>query len=311
MQIVITGATGFVGKPLTAQFLQAGHHVTALSRDAARARSALGNAVHSVVWGSRSADEWKEAVTGADVVVHLAGESVAGQRWTPEFKERIRSSRVDTTRALVDAIAASDRRPDVFICASAVGYYGDRGNETITEASAPGKGFLPEVCCQWEAEAQRAAELGLREARMRIGLVLGEGGALEKMLYPLPLPISPWKVGMGGPMGNGQQWMPWIHLDDVVGLFFWAATNPAVQGAVNVTAPNPVTNVEFARALGRVLGRPAFVPVPGLALRMMLGEFADAILGGQKALPAVAQRLGYVFRYPDLEATLRALLKKG
>jgi uncharacterized protein (TIGR01777 family) len=308
MNVVITGATGFIGRPLCAELTGAGHTVTVLSRDAEKAQAALGRRVKSLAWGERASNAWRQAVREAEVVIHLAGESVGGRRWTPEVKRRIRASRVETTRALVKVLCQSGSWSGALICASAVGYYGDCKDQTVTEETPSGSDFLSEVCREWEAEAHKAEAVGARVACMRLGIVLGKGGALEKMLTPLPVPISPWKLGLGGPLGNGRQWMPWIHLDDVVGLFLFAATHSQMQGAVNVTAPNPVTNATFTHTLGRVLHRPAFVPVPGFALRMLLGEFAATVLGGQKALPTVALAHGYPFRFPDLEAALRATL---
>ncbi len=307
MDIVVTGATGFIGRPLCAELVGAGHRVTALARDADRARALLGSNVMVAAWPGAD-NGWRQVVIKADAVIHLAGESVAGQRWTPEFKAKIRSSRIEPTRALVDALQQAPR-PAALISASAVGYYGDRGDEVVTEASSPGTGFLPEVCVAWEAEALKAREAGARVALMRTGIVLGKGGALDKMLHPLPLPINPWKLGLGGPIGSGKQWLPWIHLDDVVALYLWAATTPQLAGPCNVTAPNPVTSAEFARAIGRALHRPAALPVPALALKLGLGEFADSLLTGQKVIPTVPQRLGYRFRFPDLDAALASLLR--
>src|SRR5581483_8396570 len=231
MKIVVTGATGFIGRPLCMAFLEADHAVTVLSRDANKARGKLGIKVRSLTWGADASEEWKQAVAEADVVVHLAGEGVGARRWTPEFKETLRASRVETTRALVEAMRGSKNQPGALISASAVGYYGDRGDETLTEESPPGSDFLAELGTAWEAEAQKAEAFGARVARMRLGIVLGGGGALERMLYPFPaLPFSPWKLGLGGPLGSGRQWMSWVHLADAVGMFFWAATNARVQG---------------------------------------------------------------------------------
>ena len=288
--------------------------VTALVRDAVKAQSLLGSHVQCVAWGTEAGEEWKQAVAQADAVLHLAGESIAGQRWTPEYKAKLRDSRVDGTRILVEAMRSAERPPSVFLSASAVGYYGDRKDETLTEAAPPGNDFLAELCVAWEAEAQKAEALGVRVARMRIGVVLGYGGPMEKMLHPLPLPINPYKLGLGGPIGSGKQWLSWIHLDDVIGLFAWALQNQSgsdpVRGACNVTAPNPVTNADFAHTLGGIYHRPAVLPVPAFALRAMLGEFAEALLTGQKVLPDVAQKGGYHFKFPTLEATLRSLLLK-
>jgi uncharacterized protein len=321
MQVVVTGATGFIGRPLCAELVGRGHSVTALSRDAERARATLGPQVRSLSWGMReerreksedrsqkSDVEWEQAVAEADAVLNLAGEPVAARRWTPAIKESVRSSRVEATRSLVEAIEKASRKPSVLVSTSAVGYYGDRGDAEITEESGPGQDFLSETSIQWEAAAERATEFGVRVCRMRLGIVLGRGSALQKMLYPLPIPISPWKLGLGGPLGNGRQWMPWVHLDDVIGLFLWAMTTPDVRGAVNATAPNPVTNAEFSRALGRALHRPAFLPVPSFVPKLLFGEFADSVLTGQRALPTVAQRLGYRFQFPDINSALRSLI---
>ncbi|HLK60309.1 MAG TPA: TIGR01777 family oxidoreductase [Chthonomonadaceae bacterium] len=308
MKVVVTGATGVIGKPLCGLLLEAGHQVVVFSRDAAKAQATLGAKVESVAWGGQAGSEWRAAFGSADTVVHLAGESVGGQRWNDAFKEKIRRSRVDTTRTLVEAMAQSERKPAAFVCASAVGFYGDRRDETLNEDSPPGSDFLGQVCKEWEAEAQKAEALGVRVARMRIGIVLGKEGALEKMLHPLPLPLSPWKLGLGGPLGSGKQWMPWVHLDDTAGLFFWATTNDAVSGPINVAAPDPVTNAEFSHALGRALHRPSFAAVPAFALKAMLGEFAEILLGGQRLLPSRALALGYTFRYPELDAALQSLV---
>jgi uncharacterized protein (TIGR01777 family) len=310
LKAVVIGATGFVGQPLCARLLKAGHTVTALSRSAERARATLGPEVNSLAWGAQAGDAWKLAVAEANVVIHLAGEPVAAQRWTPAFKQQLRASRVGTTRALVEVICQTNPRPSALVCASAVGFYGDRNDEVVTEASPPGSDFLAGLCQAWEAEADKATACGVRVARLRVGVVLGQGGALEKMLAPLPVPISPWRLGLGGPMGSGRQWVPWVHIDDAVGLFFWAATNAQIRGAVNVTAPHPVTNAEFAHAIGRALRRPAFLPLPAFALRILVGEFAETLLGGQRALPDVAQRLGYRFRCTDIDSALRSLLAK-
>ena len=309
MRIMVTGATGFIGKPLCVRLLQEGHEVLALSRDAARAESELDKEVTCLKWGDESDREWAQAIGTVDTVVHLAGESVGGERWNAEYKRKIFDSRILTTRALVEAIGSQATKPTALVCASAVGYYGDRRDEILTEASAPGTDFLARTCREWEAEAGKAEALGLRVARMRIGIVLGRGGALEQMLYPLPhLPISPFKLGLGGPLGSGRQWVPWIHVEDVVGMFTWAAATETVRGVYNVTAPNPVMNAEFVHAIGHILHRPAVAPMPGFLLKAALGEFADVLLGGQRALPTAALQLGYRFRYETLEEALRALL---
>ncbi len=308
MRVMVTGATGFVGKQLCRRLLREGHAVTALSRDAARASSVLGSEVTCLSWGGADDRKWRNALGSVEGIVHLAGESVAAERWTPEYKRKIYDSRIQTTRTLVDAMRTDAAGGSAIICASAVGFYGDRADETLTESSPPGTGFLPETCVAWEAEALRAEEDDHRVALLRIGIVLGAGGALEKMLYPLPLPISPIKLGLGGPLGNGRQWLPWIHLDDAVGLFLHALVSP-ISGPLNVTSPNPVTNAEFTRTLGHLLHRPAIAPVPGFVLRALVGEFADTLLGGQRVLPTVAQKTGYRFQHETLESALASLLK--
>ncbi|MCS6859827.1 MAG: TIGR01777 family oxidoreductase [Abditibacteriales bacterium] len=303
MKIVITGATGFIGTALCKALTEAEHEVIALTRHAS-AQQRLGDRVSCATWDGQSAGEWEKTLDGADAVVNLAGESIAA-RWNAAKKEKIRASRVNATRALVQAMSKAHWRPKVLVNGSAVGYYGPRGDEELTEESSPGNDFLAEVCQAWEAAAVEAEPLGVRVVRLRIGVVLGEGGgALSKML-------PPFKMGVGGPTGSGQQWMSWVHRDDVVGLIQFALERDDVQGALNATAPNPVRNREFAQTLGKVLHRPAFLPTPALAMRLLFGEMADALLlTGQRVLPAAAQRLGYQFRYPDLMSALQAVLKK-
>jgi hypothetical protein len=245
-----------------------------------------------------------DAVRAADAIVNLAGEPIADGRWTPLRKERIRESRVSATRTLVDAVVESSSRPSVLVSASAVGFYGSRGDEPLDETSEPGTGFLAGVCQAWEQEAMRAEPLGLRVVRLRIGVVLAnDGGALGRML---PL----FRVFLGGPLGSGRQWMSWIHRDDVVGLVLAALGSTRLRGAVNATAPQPVTNREFAEALGRALGRPALLRAPALALRLGLGEMADMLLTGQRVFPAAAERGGYRWRFAELGRALRAVTRR-
>jgi hypothetical protein len=312
MRVLITGATGFIGRPLCAALISAGHSVTALSRNADRARSVLGPAVACIAWASDAAGTaWREAIGRADAVVHLAGESIAERAWTPAVKAALRASRIDTTRQLVEAMGAEDRRPAAFICASGINYFGDRGEEHLTESSPPGDTFLADLCVAWEAEAARAEALGVRVVRHRSGIVLERGGPLDKMLYPLSIPISPWALGLGGPIGSGRQWMPWIHLDDAVGLYVWTIVDEGVCGPINAVAPGLIRNSEFTRALGRALRRPAILPIPGFALRAMIGGFADELLTSQRAEPAVAEEGGYAYRYPAVDEALHAILGKG
>jgi hypothetical protein len=232
-------------------------------------------------------------------VIHLAGEPVA-QRWNAEVKARIRDSRVQGTRALVDAMARLEPRPSVLVSASAIGIYGDRGDELLTEDSAPGTGFLAETCVEWEAEASRAAEFGIRVAKLRIGFVLGDGGALEKM-------VPAFRAFVGGRLGTGRQWMPWIHVDDVAEMFFHSVENE-VRGVWNATSPNPVRNVDFTRELAAVLHRPALFPVPPFALKIAFGELAQHMLDSARVVPERAMRGGFAFQYPGLAEAMRNLL---
>ena len=249
---------------------------------------------------------WWQALDGAGAVVNLAGESIAAGRWTPRQKERILQSRIRATRALVQGIAAVANKPAVLVSGSAVGYYGPRGDEELDEGAPPGDDFLARVCVAWEGEARRAAEEGVRVALVRTGLVLAaRGGALPRL-------VLPFRLGAGGPLGSGRQWMPWIHLDDLVELFVFLIQGEGLEGPFNGTAPQPVTNRQFARTLGRVLGRPSWLPAPAAALRLALGEMADALLlSGQRAVPRRALEAGFRFRFPELEPALRDLLARA
>lgn len=294
MQYVLTGATGFIGRALRRRLTAEGDQWRLLTRRPS-------GAADEIAWNPLSEAAPREALEGADVVVHLAGESVA-QRWSGEVKRRIRDSRVLGTRNLVAGLAELERRPKALVCASATGYYGDRGDEELVETSGPGTGFLAEACVEWEREAHAAEWLGMRVVRVRTGVALGQGGgALAKML-------PPFKMGAGGRLGDGRQWMSWIHLDDLVSLFLWASRTDAVSGAVNGTAPNPVRNDEFTRVLAATLHRPALFPVPGLALRALYGEMAEILLDSQRVLPDVALEGGFEFRYPSLGGALAQLL---
>ena len=295
MRVAVTGATGFIGRELCAELVRDGHRVVALTRDPRRAQAALPGALVAN-WGDPAA-----ALPPVDGVVNLAGESVAG-RWSEEKKRRLRESRIAGTRRLVEAIASAVERPTVLVSASAVGYYGDRGEETLTEASGPGRDFLAQLCQEWEAEAQSAEALGLRVARLRLGVVLDrDGGALSQML-------TLFRLGAGGPLGSGRQWFPWVHRADVVGLCRFALETAEASGPINAVAPHLVRNSEFARALGQALHRPALAPAPAFALRLVLGEFAETLLGSQRVLPERAEALGYAFRFPQLAPALRAIL---
>lgn len=243
------------------------------------------------------------AIEGADALVHLAGESVAAGRWTAARKARIRASRVDSTRLLAETAAGLGRRPRVLVCASATGFYGDRGDERLTEQSAPGRGFLAEVCREWEAAAEAARQAGIRTVHLRIGMVLSRaGGALAALLVPF-------RLGLGGVIGSGRQWMSWIALDDMVGVITHVLADERLAGPVNAVTPAPVTNAEFTRTLGRVLGRPTLVPLPALAARLLLGEMADEVLlASARVEPARLLASGFGFAHPTLEGALRHIL---
>jgi uncharacterized protein len=295
MKVIIAGGTGFLGTPLVGRLRSDGHDVSVLSR---RPHGAGESA-----WSpDGTAGPWADALDGAGAVVNLAGESIAGGRWTAARKTAIRESRMRATRSLVNAIARAARAPATFISASAVGYYGPHGDEPLTEEAPPGSDFLATVCRDWEAEALRAPA-GTRVVLLRTGLVLGNGGGA------LPQIALPFRLFAGGPVGSGRQYWSWIHRDDWVELVRWALQTTSVSGPINLTAPNPVPNREFASTMGRVMHRPAFVPAPGFAMKIVLGEMADALLlTGQRVLPAKPRANGFAFRFGSLEPALRDLL---
>jgi uncharacterized protein len=299
MKLIITGATGFIGSVLVERLRRQGHSLVLLSRKPPRRQNRVGEQWLS--WVPGAAGEWQRTLDGADGLVNLAGEPIAAKRWTAARKERLRRSRIDTTRALVQSIASATAKPKFLVSASAVGYYGARGDETLTESSAPGDDFLARLCIEWEKEALRAEEHGVRVALLRTGIVLGKGkGALAKM-------VPPFKLFLGGRLGSGRQWMPWIHIDDEVSLTQFLIENGTARGPFNATAPNPVTMREFARSLGKIVNRPAWAPVPEWMLFLLLGEMAEMLVGGQRAVPAAAQELGFRFKYKQVDDALRSL----
>ncbi len=300
MRILITGAGGLVGTALSARLSAQGHSISRLVRRPANA--SRGEAYWNPEGGS--VDKTGLADLKPEVVVHLAGENIASGRWNETRKRKIRDSRVNGTRALADALAHLENKPKALICASAVGFYGSRGDEPLTEASPPGEGFLAEVCQAWEEGSELAAKAGIRTVNLRIGVILSpEGGALKKMLLPF-------KLGLGGVIGSGQQYWSWIALDDVVNAFDFAIQNETLRGPVNVVAPDPVTNKEFTKTLGRVLWRPTCFPLPASTARMLIGEMADALLlSSARAVPAKLEKAGFKFQYPGLKEALKHLLK--
>lgn len=309
MKLVIAGGTGFLGGRLAESSAEAGHEVIVLTRslpsgvtqhDPSTGRPGVTRAG----WRPEGLDEWAVRLDGADAVVNLAGESIGAARWTPQTKRRLRESRLAATRALVDAARRARRPPRVFVSASAVGYYGAAvGDRVLDEEAPPGEDFLARLCVDWEQEASRATDFGTRVVLVRTGLVLDAGGGAVAKMLPA------FRLGLGGRFGSGRQYVPWIHRLDWVELVQWALAEPRVSGPLNATAPNPVTNAAFARALGRALGRPTWLPAPAFALRLVLGEMADALLlSGQRAVPARALARGFEFRFRDLDRALDHIL---
>lgn len=296
MKTLITGGTGFVGRHLAARIpdsIIGGRNVKKIHH----------------LFGNREARQWDGSkniapsfLDGVDTVFHLAGESIFQGRWNEEKKERIRASRIEGTRHLVDAIVKAENRPTTLICSSAIGFYGARGEETITEKTPAGNDFLAQVCMDWEKEAMRAEEYGVRVVSIRTGVVLGaNGGALAQMLLPF-------KLGLGGRLGSGRQYMSWIHIQDMTGIMLYAMNNTDLRGPLNAVSPNPVTNREFTHALAHALHRPALLPVPGFILQAALGEFATVLLSSQRVVPGVLKQTDFNFGFPDIGAAFRDLV---
>ena len=298
MRVVIAGGTGFLGTALADHLAARGDHIVILTRQSPSRLPSRALTTYETWTPDGQTGSWASALDGADAVVNLSGESIAARRWSAAQKEKIRHSRLLATRSLTTAFRKAHRAPPVLVSGSAVGYYGDRGEETLTETSTPGRDFLAGVCSEWEAAARGADDL-TRVVLIRTGIVLDRwGGALPQML-------PPFLMFAGGPLGSGRQYMPWVHKDDWVRLVGWILTNEAAQGPVNATAPHPVTNRDFSKALGHALRRPSLLPVPGFAMKVALGEMAEALLlGGQRALPVRASDLGFSFRFADVDAAL-------
>lgn len=301
--VLLTGGTGFIGRSLTRALLARGDRVTVLSRDPSRTKDRLPKGADAVAYDPEHEGPWLDEFKRASAVIHLAGENVA-QRWTDDARRRIISSRVDSTRLVVEGMRRAETKPDVFICASAIGFYGSRpGTERLTENAARGNGFLADVVNAWEAAARPAESLGVRTIMLRIGIVLGEGGGpLEKM-------ILPFKMFAGGHIGEGTHVISWIHADDVVGLILFCLDKPEAQGPVNVVAPNAVTSAELAKAIGRAMHRPSWFNVPAPLIRLGMGEASEFLTTGQRVVPQRATELGYEFRWPNLDPALASILK--
>lgn len=299
MRILITGASGLIGKALQRSFAGKGYEMLLASRSEAKDEN-------HIQWNPDTgfADADLIRLEGLDAVVHLAGESISALRWSDEKKKAIRDSRVFGTRSMIETFDKLERKPGTFISGAAIGYYGDRGDEVMTESSPAGKTFLADISKEWEAESRRAEDLGIRTVLLRTGIVLSkDGGALATM-------VTPFKLGVGGVVGSGKQWMSWISLDDVVGIINFVLENESVRGAINVTAPNPVTNEEFTKTLGSVLYRPTFLPLPEFAVHMVFGEMGDALLlDSTRVVPKRLLDAGYEFQFTDVKAALEYAVK--
>lgn len=304
MRVIITGGTGLIGRALAARLAQEGHEPIVLTRDPEKAGADLPPGVRAAGWDGKSGAGWSKLIEAGTTIVHLAGAGVADARWTAARKREIRDSRLVSGAAVLAAIQESPAKPRAVLQASAVGYYGPRGDEPIDENEPPGSTFLAKTCVEWEESTREVEAQGIRRAILRTGLVLTPaGGALGKMLFPA-------KLGANGPLGSGRQGFPWIHLEDEIGAIRFLIDRDDARGPFNLTAPNPPSQAEFARALGHALHRPSFLPAPAFALRLALGEMADALLTGQRVVPKRLLEMGYRFRFPDLEEALADLLGK-
>ncbi len=304
MRVIITGATGFIGRALTEALLKEGHDLVLVTRSIPKEKSISSVKLHFSIWFPDNESEILKEIDGADAVINLAGEPIVGKRWTDSQKQKLLESRVHSTRCIARSIEKATRRPKILINASAIGYYGSRASEELTEESAGGEGFLSEVCRAWEAHAIRVEDFGVRVVRLRTGIVLEKwGGALHLML-------PPFQMFAGGWLGSGKQWMSWIHLEDLVRMIVFCLENSQINGAVNGVAPQPVTNKAFSMVLAQVLKRPCFLPVPEIALKVLLGEMSTILLASQKALPKKATSLGFSFQYPEIRKALETILAK-
>jgi uncharacterized protein (TIGR01777 family) len=308
MRVFLTGGTGLIGAALVQRLLDRGDAVVALSRRPEHAKQLWGDRVQIIAGDPMHRAPWMDAVAECNAAINLAGENIFNRRWNADFKQLIRDSRAKSTENVVAALAKRPRHADgaskTLINASAIGYYGPRGDEELTEEAAPGDDFMAHACVEWEKAAKTAEQHGIRVVPIRTGIVLAKAGsALQKML-------TPFKMFVGGPVASGQQVMSWIHIDDEVGIILLALDNAGIAGPLNSTAPTPVTNREFSKTLGRVLHRPSFMKAPAFGLRVMLGEVANVVTKGQRVVPRAAQQAGYQFKFPDLEPALRDVLSR-
>lgn len=304
MKILVTGGTGFVGRPLVRKLIENNHQVVLLSRNPEAAKRSVSAPVEVYGWDPETSTPPKEAYNGVEAIVHLAGESIAAGRWTDKQKKKILNSRVLSTRNLLKGAVEAGAKLKVIVGASAIGIYGDRGNQSLSETSAQGIGFLADVCRAWERETQYPGLESVRKVNLRIGIVLEKGGGALQKLLPL------FKLGGGGPVGNGKQWMSWIHLSDLVEMILYSLTHDNVTGPTNAVAPNPSTNAEFSKALGKALNRPAFMPAPPIALKLAMGEMSELVLASQKVEAKKISDAGFVFHFPKIQEALDDICKK-
>lgn len=300
MKILITGGTGFVGKQLSSRLIEEGYEVTILTRSLKREKGAS-SGISYLEGDPTKKGPWQESIRNHDVVINLAGASIFS-KWTEEHKKAIRESRVNTTRNIVEGISTSPERPFALFSTSAVGYYGFCGDEELTEESPPGNDFLARIAMEWEGEALKAKDKGARVVITRFGIVLGEKGGVLGQMIPL------FKKYLGGPIGSGKQWFSWIHIKDLAEAFVFLLSHPEISGPVNLCSPNPIRNKDLARALGKVLHRPSFMPAPGFMVKLILGEFGSVILEGQRVIPKKLLENGFVFRYPDIHQALQSII---
>ena len=301
MKIMVAGGTGFIGKALVSQLKNIGHEIILLSRSD---RSSTDNALRCRKWDGRTLGEWADELKTTDAVINLVGAPIAEKRWSKKQKEIIVDSRVQATRVIVQAIEKSEPKPKILINASAIGYYGNVPEGDITEISPKGRGFLADTCSMWEKEAEVVEKFGVRTVLLRNGIVLGEGGGVLSKMIP------PFQFFVGGPLGSGRQWVSWIHREDAAGVILFALGKNEISGPVNTTAPNPVRMRDFCRAIGKVLNRPSWISVPAFALKLMLGEMSEMLLGGQKAIPQKLLAHHYAFKFPNLQVALRNILNE-